>query len=353
MERYIGIDVHAQSCTVAVMGPSGKRLGEQVVETRGEALVEALLKVKGHRYVCIEEGTQSQWLYELLAPHAEDVAVIVPPANRGQKNDRRDAWEAAETARQGKAQTRVHKAPTAMSGLRDAARGYQMVSKDVTRVKNRIKAVYRSRGQWSQNSDVYRVDRREASLAQLPPSSRQLAQLLGDELDVLLPLKRRAAELLSEEARSHPAIKLLQTAPGLGEIRAAQVVAVMVTPHRFRTSRQLWSYSGLGIVNRTSSDWVKHADKWVRRAVAQTRGLNRNRNPTLKSVFKSAATSVIARMTTHPLHHHYQRLLAAGTKPNLAKLTIARRIAAICLAMWKNQEDYDPHRSRRRSPAPA
>jgi hypothetical protein len=40
-------------------------------------------------------------------------------------------------------------------------------------------------------------------------------------------------------------------------------------------------------------------------------------------------------------------MLASGTKPHLAKLTVARQIAAIVLATWKSQEEYDPGRSRR------
>jgi transposase len=351
MERYIGIDVHAQSCTMAVSGPSGKRLGAQILETRAEALVEAVRKVRGKRYICIEEGTQSQWLYELLEPHAQDVVVVVPEQNRGQKSDERDAWGLTEIAREGKARTRVHKAPVTMAGLREAARGYRMLTKDVARVKNRIKAVYRSRGLWSAKSDVYRRGSRKAWVAQLPASSRALVELLGDELDALEPLKSRAEERLSEEAKGHPEVRRLQTVPGLGEIRASQVVAVMVTPHRFRTSRQLWSYSGLSVVTRASAEWIRQGAAWVRSSKgSQTRGLTRQRNPTLKSVFKSAATTVISRMPTHPLHQDYQRTVAAGTKPNLAKLTLARRIAAICLAIWKNQEDYDPQKARRRTP---
>ncbi len=46
----------------------------------------------------------------------------------------------------------------------------------------------------------------------------------------------------------------------------------------------------------------------------------------------------------HPLTQHYARLLEAGTKPPNARLTIARKIAALSLAMWKNQEAYDPAR---------
>ncbi len=93
---------------------------------------------------------------------------------------------------------------------------------------------------------------------------------------------------------------------------------------------------------RSSSDWVPEGGRWVRSRVRQTRGLNHNRNAVLKSVFKGAAMVVTTRMHGHPLNRAYQRLLAAGTKPNLAELTIARRIAAVVLAMWKHQEDYDP-----------
>ena len=39
MDRYIGLDVSAQSCSLAVVGPSGKRLKLDVVETNAAALV--------------------------------------------------------------------------------------------------------------------------------------------------------------------------------------------------------------------------------------------------------------------------------------------------------------------------
>ena len=73
----------------------------------------------------------------------------------------------------------------------------------------------------------------------------------------------------------------------------------------------------------------------------QTRGLNRNRQPLLKNVFKGAAETVIRQMRQHPLALAYERTIAAGTKPNLAQLTLARRIAGTVLAMWKTKEKYD------------
>ena len=61
MERYIGIDVHAASCTLAVASERGRLLRTMVVETNGEALVDALRCIAGHRRVVFEEGTQAGW----------------------------------------------------------------------------------------------------------------------------------------------------------------------------------------------------------------------------------------------------------------------------------------------------
>ena len=101
----------------------------------------------------------------------------------------------------------------------------------------------------------------------------------------------------------------------------------------------------MAVDTRSSSDWERDARLgWVRQPVTQCRGLNRNRHPLLKEVFKGAAMSVITLMPEHPLARNYQRLLEAGTKPTLARLTLARQIAATVLAMWKNMEAYDPSR---------
>jgi transposase len=182
-------------------------------------------------------------------------------------------------------------------------------------------------------------------LKQLPAGHRELAEWLGRELDALLPLREEAEERLLKEAKTHPITRTLGTAPGMGPVRTAQLVAIVATPHRFRTSRQFRSYCGLSIVTRSSSDWVRDRHgEWVRAEVQQTRGLTRKRQPVLKAIFKGAATTVLTQLVGHPLHADYQRQLQAGIKPNLAKLTLARRIAAIVLSMWKHEEVYDPTR---------
>jgi transposase len=345
MDRYLGLDGHAVSCTLAVVGPSGKRLKSMVVETNGAALVEAVRSIPGQRHLCLEEGELSAWLCELLTPHVVELVVTVPKARRGSKDDERDAWSRAEELRIGAIETRVYKAPAHLAALKNAARAYRMAVQDTTRVKNRLKAVLRARGVLA-DSGVYHPERRSGWLKQLPQVHRRLAEWLGEELDRLEPLREQAEQWLLSEAKTHPIIRILSTAPGMGPIRTALLVAVVVNPSRFRTRRPFWSYSGLGIVTRSSSDWVreKKSGRWVRAEAHQTLGLSRKRQPLLKAIFKGAATTVIAQMPDDPLCRDYQRRLQAGIKPNLAKLTLARQTAAMVLSMWKHQEVYEPQR---------
>jgi transposase len=348
MDRYIGLDAHAVSCTLTVMGPSGKRLKQQLVETNGAALVEAIQGIPRRRHLCLEEGTLSAWLHELLSPHVDEIAVVVPPESRGGKDDSRDAWSRANELRTGAIETRVYKAPAHLAALKNAVRAHGFSVRDVVRAKNRLKSAFLSRGV-STDSTIYDPDRRGRWLTKLPPAHRQLADWLGRQLDELEPLREEAEEWLLKEAKTHPIIRKLGTAPGMGPIRTAQVVAIVGSPDRFRTRRQFWSYCGLGIVTRSSSDWRpgKHRGEWSRRVEGQqTLGLTRKRNALLKSVFKGAATTVILQLPDNPLHADYQRAVESGRRPNLARLTLARRIAATVLSMWKHQEVYNPERSK-------
>ena len=353
MDRYIGLDVHASSTSIAVVGPSGKRLGSRVVETNGQALLEWFKSQNGRLHVCLEEAVQSEWLYEILSPHVAEVVVasVGASAVRGPKDDARDAFALAEQLRTGAIAKVVYKPTAGFGPLRQLCRAHRVIVSDSVRAQNRIKALYRSRGVAVAGKQVYSLSRRQEWTAKLPSSSRPALALLYAEYDALAALTRQAQKELLAESQRHAVAALLETCPGLGPIRVAYLLATVVTPHRFRTRQTFWSYCGLGILMRSSSDWQQAEDgRWVRANLMKTRGLSRQFNRTLKCVFKGAATSVVALYdTAEPLHRDYQRLLTAGTKPNLAKLTIARKIAATVLAMWKNKEPYDAQRASKLS----
>jgi transposase len=122
----------------------------------------------------------------------------------------------------------------------------------------------------------------------------------------------------------------------------------MQTPWRFRTKRQLWAYAGLAVVTRSSADYTIVGGQPVRRHRAPlTRGLNRNHNRILKDVFKGAATAATARRG--PLQDFYHGMLARGMRPELARVTVTRKLAALTLRLWKRGERYDPRQLTRQA----
>jgi transposase len=343
MERYMGCDVHARSCTLSVRSATGKRLRREVVETSGEALVAYLQRITGNLHLCIEESEWSQWLAEILTPYVAELVVWQPEWKPGSKSDAIDADELSERIRTGDLGRVVFKDRRGQfTALRELVRAYAMITRDVVRTKNRLKSFYRGRGVRCGGEAVYHPEKRAELVAELPPATRRAVALLGRELEGLEGLKEEAEAAMVRESHRYPISRILETAPGLGTVRVAQLLPIVVTPHRFRTKRQFWSYCGFGIVTRSSSDWVLYDGRWLKAPVVQTRGLSAEYNRKLKTIFKGAATTMIAHARPNPLREDYDRLLANGTKPNLAKLTIARKIAAIVLAMWKREERYQP-----------
>lgn len=349
MDRYIGLDAHSSSCTVAVIGPSGRRLQSQVLETNARALISFLKTIPKPRHLCLEEGTHANWLHEMLAAHVQEIVVARISQSRGPKSDKRDAFGLAEELRIGAIKMRVYKGVGQFGQLRELSRGYSMVVGDSVRVQNRIKSLYRSRGIPTGRKDVYRPAGREKWVRKLPTKTHPLATMLYQELDGMEDLRKRAEKEMLAEARKQKITRVLMTCPGIGPIRVAQMLPIVVTPYRFSNKRSFWAYGGLAIVTRSSSDWARARDgSWVRVPVQQTRGLNRNHNRTLKQIFKGAATTVIIRANREdPLYQHYQQLFDGGTKPNLAKLSISRQIASIILSMWKSEEVYNSARLKK------
>lgn len=346
MARYIGLDVHSASCTMVVVGSSGKKLASHVIETNAKCLVDLIKTIARPRYLCIEEGTQSAWLYEILSVHVDQMVVEAVSRTRGpspQKDDDRDAFNLADRLRTNSIKTKVFKDVGRYGKLRELVRVYGYQVRDTVRVQNRMRAVYRSRGIKTDEA-IYHLEKSKEWICQLPSKSQPVAVLLLAQYQAVEKVRVQGEKQLRAEAKNHPIVGILSTIPGIGAIRSAQLVAIIVSPDRFRTKRQLWKYSGLGIVMRSSSDWVKDKDnQWQKQTINQTRGLNRDHNSTLKAVFKGAATTVIQRADPDcPLYQHYLALTQGSTKPNLAKVTIARQIAAITLTIMKKEVVYDP-----------
>jgi len=342
--KYIGLDVHLSTISVAVLDAEGKLVMHSVLATHAAAILDFMHGLSGTLHVTFEEGTHSAWLYDLLVRQVARVVVCNPRKNAllkaGNKSDTIDARKLAELLRAGMLSP-VYHGETGTATVKQLGRSYTALTEDTTRTMSRLKALYRGQAIPSAGKNAYGRRHRDAWLAQLKGAGlHRRAEILYQELDSLQALRRQARRELIVESGKHGAVKLLRTVPFLGPIRAALLLGRVQTPHRFRTKRQFWAYCGLALETRTSSDYQfvngqlerKKKPVWIR-------GLNLNHNHDLKNVFKSAATSASVR--EGPFRTFYEGLLAKGMAPAMARLTLARKIAAITLSVWKKGETFD------------
>jgi transposase len=343
-EKYMGMDVHQATISVAVMDFKGKLIMECILETKAATILEFIHGIRGNLSVTFEEGTSAAWLHDLLKPHVTNLVVCDPRRNAllkdGSKSDRIDARKLADLLRSNQLKPVYHK-EHGVRTLKELGRSYLTITKDLTRVMNRIKALYRSWAIPCSGTTVYAPRHRAEWLAKIQdPGVRLRAERFYQQLDVLQPVRQGARHDLLVESRKHNAVKLLRQIPSIGPIRAALLVALLQTPHRFRTKRQLWAYSGFALETHDSGEYRYVRGKVRRNRERMTvRGLNDNHNHDLKNVFKGAAIS--ASSCPGPLYDFYVALLEKGMRPTMARLTLARKIATITLTIWKKGVDFD------------
>jgi transposase len=351
-EKYIGMDVHQATISVAIMDGRGKLIMECILETKAGTILEFIQGLRGSLRVSFEEGTSAAWLHDLLKPHVAHLVVCDPRKNAllkdGSKSDRIDACKLAELLRLNKLHP-VYHGEHGVRTLKELGRSYLTITQDLTRVMNRIKALYRSWAIPCSGSTVYAPRHRAEWLAKIQePGVRVRAERLYQQLDLLQPVRQQARHDLLRESHQHPAVKLLRQIPAIGPIRAALLVALLQTPHRFRTKRQLWAYSGFALETHDSGEYRMVRGKVRRNRERLTvRGLSDNHIHDLKNLFKGAALSA----STHPgpLYDFYVALLEKGMRPTMARLTLARKIATITLTMWKKGVDFDAQQLNRQA----
>ncbi len=336
--HYVGMDVHQASTSIAVMNGSGKLIGESLIETKAQTIIDFLKGLSGEVHATFEEGTQAAWLYDLIQPHVTELVVCNPHHNHllksGNKSDRVDARKLAQLLRAGMLRP-VYHGEYGTRTLKELVRSYECLVSDTTRVKNRIKAIYRGRGVRTSGRAVYQASQRELWLGKIESAGLRLrAEFLFRQLEQLQLLRREAKRAMLKESRRHAANQLLNQIPQLGPVRIAQIIASVGSPHRFRTKRQFWSYIGLAVVTRSSADYRLVDNRMQKqRQSAQNRGLITNYNHRLKSVFKAAA---LGAAHSDAYREYYERLVTAGSRAELARLTLARKLAATVLSIWKS-----------------
>ena len=132
---YVGMDVHSATIRIAVLNGAGKVVMELVIETGAERVRSFLKQLRGKVYVTFEEGTQANWLHDVVRPLVTEVVVCDPRHNKllksGNKNDRVDAQKLAELLRLGSLQA-VYHGDNGVQTLKELVRTYDCLVSDTT-----------------------------------------------------------------------------------------------------------------------------------------------------------------------------------------------------------------------------
>ena len=339
---YVGLDVHLDATAVSIRNHRGVVTKRVVVPTNRAALRGAVRGIRGRTRVVCESGPLAAWIRDTFESRFRQVIVCDRRRTRlstsGAKTDRIDADKLSELCRRDDFHV-VHMPSGDAAVLRRFALHYSRMLMERARVIQRLRSLFFERGirVASPRSAPQRVP-----LGRLPYAARFVARAYLRQLATLTELVCEARSTLLELAATRPGFALLQTIPYIGEIRAAQIVAIAGAPTRFRSVRAFWAYGGLGVVQRLSAEHRVENGRAVREERA--RGIKlRVGQPLLKQVIRDVALH--ASLGHGAFQAVFEHHVARGKTAAVARVALARKIAAIILAVWRSGMPYvEPQR---------
>ncbi len=342
MKHFISFDVASEVCTACVMDLEGKIKQETMVVTEANNLKSFVRSIPGSKVVIFEEGTQAAWLYTLFEPLCNEVIVCNPTKNVGlntkNKSDKIDAKNLAEWGRTGLLSPVWHGGKN-LQKLKELLRTYECLVNQSTRVKNQIRAVFRSRGIRG-GAKAYLKGTRAEAISKLPlKEQRYRVTALGELLDTITLYKDATQRRLIKAASNFKMYKSLKAIDGFGPLSSAVFISEVGDPFRFRTRKQFWSYCGLSVVTQMTGEYLVDGSGIIRRKnkPLRTKGLVKEYNRHLKCLFKHAALVSSSTKLKKP----YQKILKGTKNKSMAQLTLSRKLAAVALRIGKTGEEYD------------
>lgn len=341
---YAGLDVHKETTAISIRKEDGSVVCRHIVPTTRGELRRFFASYRRRMLVAVEAGALAPFVVAALTSKRRKVVVCDGRRNRllahGSKTDRVDADKLSELLRLNAVR------PVFLGGddtqrLRRLAGHYFRLVADRTRVIQRIRAALGVLG-LSLTRSTY--SRRAVPLrAVRDRSSKAVIRSLLAHAEALTPLIAEARAMFLAEARSNPAFTILQSVPHVGPIRAAELIAIVGEPDRFRSVRSFVAYAGLAVKRRQSSDHRLEDGRIVRdKTSSGGRRLNHNCQPRLKKILKDVALGVS--LGKGILREIYDRHVLKGKRPPIARVILARRIATIVLAIWKSGMPFEASR---------
>ena len=325
MSIYIGMDAHSKTSVFVAVNSRGKELASIRTNTSESGILSFLRSLSGRKSLAVEESHITNWVFRTVKNEVDQFVAFDASQIQKRKGPKDDFIDARNIAHQlrGNFLTSVFHEDSDLSDLRTIVSAYRDVVRDGTRLKNRYKAIFRSNAIDTTGSTIYSDKDRVDELTK--ETDRFVTTTMYDQLAQYEDLKSRYDDALKSAASRLPVIKLLSTIPGISTVRASIIASVVCSPQRFRSKHEFWSYSML-VKHHQVSDGVKYGS--IKVAARSD----------LKEVFVGAAETAIQGKSE--LRKYYDTQIEQGKDHRAAKRNVARKIAAISLAVMRNETPW-------------
>lgn len=336
---YIGADVHSNSIELAIQNRR-KIVGRYSVPATISAAAQVLDSLHGKKYMAIEEGPMSGWLYRNLHQKVDRFIVADPRRNKlissdGDHDDKIDAAKLALLLAGGYLREVYHSDDEQRVELKHWVSLYHDRVRDAVRNINKIRARCRMYGITIPRKVLRQPEHRAAWLSKLkqPALAKQLLMLwIG--YDATAKQARMAKQQLINLSKKYPIIRIWKKLAGIGTIRAVTIFAYLDTPWRFKKKNKLWKYCGVGLQRTASGTDKKGKPKPARLQLPWAA------NRILKNAILGAALTAI-NQKQNPFKDHYERMVQNGIVPSNARHTVARKLLTMMWGIWKRSCQFD------------
>jgi len=328
----IGLDLHKRESQLCILTDDGEILERRIVTDRDR--FTAVLGGRPRARILVEASTESEWVARHLESLGHEVIVADPnfapmyaTRRRRVKTDRRDARTLAEALRVG-AFRRAHRLSEPQRHVRGELAVRDALVPTRTRFIGVLKALVRRDGLRVSGGDAEHLAAKLVALPMTPALQAELAPVLA----LLEPLNAQIAAAdarLTALAAEDPRVARLTTAPTIGPVTAVAFVATRDNVERFGSAHQVAAYLGLTPSEKSSGE-------------QQRRGrISKTGNTRMRYLLVEAAWRILR--TKQPAAaglRAWAEQIAQRRGRSVAAVALARRLAGILYAMWRDGQDY-------------
>jgi transposase len=334
----IGLDLHKRESQLCI-GHEDGTMEERRIATTRERFTAVLGPLPPAR-ILLEASTESEWVARHLEQLGHEVIVADPnfapmyaTRSRRTKTDRRDARTLLDACRLGAYRT-AHRVSDARRHVRAQLAVREALVRTRTRYLGVAKAFVRRDGLRVGGSPAYLAAERIAALELTPALRAELDPLFN----VLLPINTQievADERISALAHTDPAVGLLMSVPGIGAITASAVVATVDDIARFRSAHQFEAFLGLVPGERSSGE---------KRRIGP---ITKAGNSRVRYLLVEAAWRILRSTKSDTAALRTWALQIADRRGRrIAVVALARRLAGVLYAIWRDQQPFNPAKIR-------